>query len=63
VIIAETNAGLWRRLVQGQKVLIEVILSPTVTPRSRAAVEAAAAELAAFLGKRLELAMSTRTQL
>jgi hypothetical protein len=57
VIIAETNVGLWRRVVQGQKVNIEVILSPTVRARSRAAVETAAAELAAFLGKRLELAI------
>jgi hypothetical protein len=57
VIIAETNVGLWRRVVQGQKVTIEVILSPTVSARSRAAVETAAAELAAFLGKRLELAI------
>ena len=55
VIIAETNVGLWRRVVQAQKVIIEVILSPTVLARSRTAVETAAAELAAFLGRRLEL--------
>jgi hypothetical protein len=57
VIIAETNVGLWRRVVQGQKVIIDVILSPTMRARSQAAVENAAAELAAFLGRRLQLAI------
>ena len=57
VIIAETNVGLWRRVVQGRKVIIDVILSPTVRARSQAAVETAAAELAAFLSRRLQLAI------
>jgi hypothetical protein len=37
--------------------IIEVILSPAVRARSRTAVETAAAKLAAFLGRRLELAI------
>ncbi len=55
VIVAETNVGLWRRVVRGQKVIIDVVVSPTVSRRQRATIDAAAAALAAFLGKRLEL--------
>src|SRR5215211_3221842 len=55
VIVAETNVGLWRRVVKGQKVIMDVLLSPTVTAQQRADIAAAAGDLAAFLDKRLEL--------
>jgi hypothetical protein len=55
VVVAETNVGLWRRVIKGQKVIIDVVLSPAMTAKQRMEVEAAATELAAFLSKRLEL--------
>jgi hypothetical protein len=60
VVVAETNVGLWRRVIKGQKVIMDVALSPAMTAKQRAGVEAAAAELAAFLGKRLELTINSR---
>jgi hypothetical protein len=54
VIVNEVNVGTWRRTVRGRKVIIEISLAPG----SRAAYEqvgAAAADLARFLGKELEL--------
>jgi len=58
VILAETNVGLWRRTLQGQKMIMEITLTPGVVATSRDAVEAAAADLAAFVGKELELTIS-----
>jgi len=59
VIIAETNVGTWRRTVQGQKMIMEIALAPGVVARSRVLVEAAAADLAAFAGKELELTIGS----
>jgi hypothetical protein len=58
VIIAETNVGLWRRTMQGRKMIMEITLAAGLVASSRAAVEAAAADLAAFVGKELELTIS-----
>jgi hypothetical protein len=58
VIIAETNVGLWRRSFKGRKVIMEVTLAPGVRARSEPLVEAAAAELATFVGKELELTIT-----
>jgi hypothetical protein len=59
VIIAETNVGTWRRTVQGRKMIMEIALAPGVMARSRAQVEAAASKLASFVGKELELTITT----
>ena len=55
VIIADTNGGLWRRAFKGSKMIMEVTLAPGVLARSRSLIETAAAELATFAGKELEL--------
>jgi hypothetical protein len=59
VIIAETNVGTWRRTVQSQKMIMEIALAPGVVARSRVLVEAAAADLATFAGKELELTIGS----
>ena len=56
VIVAEVNVGTWRRTVRGRKVILEVALAEG----SRSAypqVATAAAELARFLDKELELSV------
>jgi hypothetical protein len=58
VIIAETNVGLWRRTLKGPKLIMDISLAPGVTARSRSLLEAAAAELAAFAGKELQLTIA-----
>jgi Winged helix DNA-binding domain len=58
VIIAETNVGLWRRTLKGRKMIMEITLAPGVLPRSRALIEAAASELAAFVDKELQLTIT-----
>jgi hypothetical protein len=58
VIIAKTNVGLWRRTFKGRKMIMEVTLAPAVRARSEPLVEAAAAELATFAGKELELTIT-----
>jgi hypothetical protein len=55
VIIAETNVGLWRRTFKGSKMIMQVTLAPGVLARSRSLIETAAAGLASFAGKELEL--------
>jgi hypothetical protein len=55
VIIAETNVGIWRRIVKGRKMIMEIMLAPAVLPRSRSLAEAAATQLATFAQKELEL--------
>jgi hypothetical protein len=59
VIIAETNVGTWRRTVQSQKMIMEIALAPGIVARSRVLVEAAAADLATFAGKELELTVGS----
>jgi Winged helix DNA-binding domain len=58
VIIAETNVGLWRRTLKGRKMIMEITLAPGVLPRSKAFIEAAAGELAAFVDKELQLTIT-----
>jgi hypothetical protein len=58
VIISETNVGLWRRTLRGRKMIMEITVSAGVLPKSRDILEAAAADLATFLGKELELTIS-----
>jgi hypothetical protein len=58
VIIAETNVGLWRRTFKGRKMIMDVTLAPGVRAGSESLVEAAAADLATFVGKELELTIT-----
>jgi Winged helix DNA-binding domain len=58
VIIAETNVGLWRRTVKGAKMIMEITLAPGVLAGSGQLIEAAAAGLATFTGKELELTIT-----
>jgi hypothetical protein len=58
VILAETNVGLWRRTLQSRKMIMEVTLARGVEPRSRRLIAAAAADLAAFAAKDLELTIT-----
>ena len=58
VVLGDRNAGLWRRTVQGGTVVVEVALAPGLTPGEHEAVCAAAAELAEFLDRKLELAIT-----
>jgi hypothetical protein len=58
VIIADTNVGTWRRTVQGQRMIMEITVAPGVLAESQDLLEAAAADLAAFAGKELELTIT-----
>jgi Winged helix DNA-binding domain len=58
VIIAETNIGLWRRTMQSRKMIMEITVAPGMLPGSRDLLEAAAVELATFVGKQLELTIT-----
>ena len=58
VLISETNVGLWRRTVKGSKMIMEISLAPGVVTQFRSLVEAAAAELATFAGKELQLTIT-----
>jgi len=58
VILAETNVGLWRRTLQSRKMIMEVTLARGVDAKSRRLIEAAAADLAAFAGRELELTIT-----
>ena len=58
VVIAETNVGLWRRTVQGRKMIMEITVAPGVLPTLREILETAAVDLAAFVGKQLELTIT-----
>jgi hypothetical protein len=58
VIIAETNVGIWRRIVKGRKMIMEIFLAPGVLQRSGSLAEAAADQLATFTQKELELTIT-----
>jgi Winged helix DNA-binding domain len=58
VVIAETNVGLWRRTVKGSKMIMEITLAAGRIAGSAPLVEAAAAELAIFAGKELQLTIT-----
>jgi hypothetical protein len=55
VIIDQANVGTWRRTVRGRWVLMEIALTPKLGPQARDQVAEAAAKLARFLGRPLEL--------
>jgi len=61
VVIGDRNAGLWRRTVRGGTVVVEVTLAPGLSASEHGAVRTAAAELAEFLGRRLELTIDGRS--
>ena len=58
VILAETNVGLWRRTLQSRKMIMEITLARGVEAKSRRLIAAAAADLAAFAAKDLELTIT-----
>jgi Winged helix DNA-binding domain len=58
VIIRDTRVGTWRRTFQSQRMIMEIVLAPDVLAESWGLVEAAAADLAAFAGKDLELTIT-----
>ena len=57
VIINQTNVGTWRRTVRPRSVLIEIALAPGLGQQARDQAADAAAELARFLGRPLELSV------
>jgi winged helix DNA-binding protein len=59
VVVGDRNAGLWRRTVQGPTVVVEVTLAPGLLSAEHGEVSTAAAELAEFLGRRLELTIGS----
>lgn len=58
VVVGDCNVGLWRRTVQGSTVVVEVALAPGLSPEQHEAVRTAAAELAQFLDRQLELTIT-----
>jgi hypothetical protein len=58
VIIAETNVGIWRRIVKGRRMIMEIVLAPGALQRSRSVAEAAADRLATFAQKELQLTIT-----
>jgi hypothetical protein len=58
VVVANRNVGLWRRTMQCAAVVVEVALAPGLSPAQHEAVRTAAAELAAFLDRRLDLTIT-----
>jgi hypothetical protein len=58
VVVGDRNVGLWRRTVQGGRVLVEVAVAPGLSPEQHEAVRAAAADLAEFLDRQLELTIT-----
>jgi hypothetical protein len=55
VVVGETNIGTWRRELRGATVLVDVAVASGRPVRELRLVADAAAELAAFLGRSLEL--------
>jgi hypothetical protein len=55
VVVGEVNVGSWRREVRGKNVVVDVAVAPGRSARELRLVAEAAEELAAFLGKQLEL--------
>jgi hypothetical protein len=62
VVVGDRNVGLWRRTVQGDTVVVEVTLAPGLSTAQHGAVRTAAAGLAEFLDKRLELTIGGRSK-
>ena len=58
VVLGDENVGTWRRTVKGRGVRVEVALAPGLTAADHEAVAAAAASLAGFLGRELDLSIA-----
>jgi hypothetical protein len=58
VVVGDRNIGLWRRTVRGGTVVVEVAVAPGLSPEQHQAVRTAAAELAGFLHRQLELTIT-----
>jgi hypothetical protein len=58
VVLDDRNVGTWRRTVKGRAVRVEVSLARGLGPAAHEAVADAAAALAAFLDRRLELSVT-----
>lgn len=57
VVVGEVNIGTWRRELRGKNVIVEVAVARGRSARDLRLVTEAAEELAAFLGRQLELAI------
>ena len=55
VVVGEANIGTWRRELRGKNVIVDVAVARGRSARELRLVTAAAEELAAFLGRQLEL--------
>ena len=55
VVVGEANIGTWRRELRGKNVILDVAVASGRSARDLRLVTAAAEELAAFLGRQLEL--------
>jgi hypothetical protein len=55
VVVGEANIGTWRRELRGRSVVVDVALAPGRPAHDLRLVAEAAEELAAFLGRQLEL--------
>jgi hypothetical protein len=55
VVVGEANIGTWRRELRGKSVIVDVAVASGRSARDLRLVTAAAEELAAFLGRQLEL--------
>jgi Winged helix DNA-binding domain len=58
VVLGDENVGTWRRTVKGRTVQVELALAPGLAPATHEAVAVAAEALAAFLGRKLDLAIT-----
>jgi hypothetical protein len=57
VVLGDENVGTWRRTIKGRTVRVEVALAPGMGPAEHEAVASAAGDLAAFLGRELDLSV------
>ena len=58
VVLGDENVGTWRRTVRGRSVAVDVALPPDRAPAERESVATAAAALAAFLERELDLTIT-----
>jgi hypothetical protein len=58
-VAALRNVGSWKRVVGAGRVRVEVRLAPSATEEERSGIDAAAGRLARFLGRELDLSVTT----
>jgi hypothetical protein len=58
VVLGDANAGTWRRTINGRSVRVEVAMAPGLTAAEHETVAEAAAALAAFLDRELDLTIT-----